>query len=625
MSTGYAGGPLPEHLRPYSLMPFWFWNDALSAAEICRQIADFEQHGVHGFVLHPRIGLPPDLAWMSPRLLDFMGVAIEAARARGMKVILYDEGMYPSGASAGQVVARHPELACRCLRLWPADAAPPGASIVAAFTRPDGARYVVVDAVSGSQIRGLHYADEANAVDGLHPASDILNPRTAEVVIELVYERYRAAFGAHFGDTILGIFTDEPSALGRNRDKTLRPGTTGLLPVVSTILGYDVSRSIDRLWFDDFGDALRFRADYARAIETRLEQTWYRPLADWCARHGLALCGHPARGDQMDVQKYFHIPGQDLVLRRILPNQRGALAGPESTQAKLTSSYMANHGRARNSNEFCGGYGHETTFADVGWLADWCLIRGVNMLIPHAFYYSVRGVRRDERPPQVGGVGCSWWAEFAPFAHHCALLSWLNAGTHLCEVAVLTDGQACSWVAAEQLYRAQIDFNYITAADVAAGAAADGHLGIAGMRYRLVIIDGLDALADETRAKLAPLAAAGRVLALRTRDGGVLDLPGVRSKRRPEDLPRLARAILGSPFTGLSNVPGLRVRAVRQDGATHLLFFNEDEPPLAATFTYGAHARGAWIASTTGAGTAAAAPFRLDLQGRQTAILRLED
>ncbi|MEI8247210.1 MAG: hypothetical protein WCI51_15365, partial [Lentisphaerota bacterium] len=62
---------IPEAGREFSIMPFWFWNDVLDEREIIRQIEDFEQHGVYGFVIHPRMGLPRSLGWMSPALLDF--------------------------------------------------------------------------------------------------------------------------------------------------------------------------------------------------------------------------------------------------------------------------------------------------------------------------------------------------------------------------------------------------------------------------------------------------------------------------------------------------------------------------------------------------------------------------
>ena len=99
----------------FSVLPFWFWNDDLDADEIGRQIADFEEHGVYGFIIHPRVGLPRALGWMSEALLEFYDVAVEEAGRRGMQVVLYDEGMYPSGSSAGQVVEENPGYQTRCL------------------------------------------------------------------------------------------------------------------------------------------------------------------------------------------------------------------------------------------------------------------------------------------------------------------------------------------------------------------------------------------------------------------------------------------------------------------------------------------------------------------------------
>lgn len=53
----------------FSPMPFWFWNDALTEAEITRQIEDFRAHGVAGFVLHPRKGLPGSIPYLSDRYM----------------------------------------------------------------------------------------------------------------------------------------------------------------------------------------------------------------------------------------------------------------------------------------------------------------------------------------------------------------------------------------------------------------------------------------------------------------------------------------------------------------------------------------------------------------------------
>ncbi len=101
--------------REFSVMPFWFWNDTLKDQEIVRQIADFEAHGVYGFVIHPRIGLPENMTWLSEAMIHSMKVAIEEAAKRKMHVVLYDEGMYPSGSASGQVVAQNAQHAARGL------------------------------------------------------------------------------------------------------------------------------------------------------------------------------------------------------------------------------------------------------------------------------------------------------------------------------------------------------------------------------------------------------------------------------------------------------------------------------------------------------------------------------
>ena len=84
--------------REFSVMPFWFWNDTLIATEIIHQIKDFDEHGVYGFVIHPRMGLPIGMDFLNTEMLNLMKVAIEEAERRNMKVILYDEGSYPSGS-----------------------------------------------------------------------------------------------------------------------------------------------------------------------------------------------------------------------------------------------------------------------------------------------------------------------------------------------------------------------------------------------------------------------------------------------------------------------------------------------------------------------------------------------
>ncbi len=513
---------IAANLGPTGLCPFWFWNDALSADEIVSQIGDFQLHGVDGFVIHPRVGLPWNLGWMSEGLLELMEVAIEEAAERGMRVILYDEGMYPSGSSSGMVVARDATLGCRCLLERHADE-PGRVDAVELFRgkRPDGVEVVIEDAPADSYIRGLHYLcddfsraspipvgwtkshDQAwrDPPEDEPPAGDILNPRTTDIVIELVYRPFADRFARHIGKTVWGIFTDEPNPLGKCRTKGALPFTKGIFHELKRITGEDFSTSLARLFSDE-----QLRERYHRAVRLRLQETWYAPLSRFCESRGLLLCGHPDRGDEIGAQRFFQCPGQDLVWRFVEPDRPTAIEGAESTQAKCSSSAMLHHERRFNSNEFAGAYGEATRFEEVKWLADWCLVRGVNLLIPHAFYYSVRGPRRHERPPQVGPHTAAWDdGRFEKFARHCATISALNTDAlPICDVAILTDDRT-PWRAARACFRHQVDFNYLELQQILTHPHYVDEYGVriptavGEMRYRHLILDPDTHVAPEYR------------------------------------------------------------------------------------------------------------------------------
>jgi hypothetical protein len=581
----------------FSLAPFWFWNDTLTEREIVRQMDDFRAHRVHAFVIHSRVGLPRSLGWMSDRLIALMRYAIEQAAAREMWVMLYDEGMYPSGSSSGQVVATDPAFQCRglaCVDLDAPDAKAlrpervegcsdprsspaldSGQNLVAVVRRKrDGHRIAVIDRAIDAVIRGLHYVEDdpprrpdgSDPPEDTPPAADLLNPRAVQCFVRLVYERYYREFGAFFGETVRAIFTDEPMLLGRPRERGLVAGTTGILEHVNDYLGYDFTPHLPALWYGEEPDAGLYRRDYHRAIQARLEETYYRPLFEWCERHGIALTGHPAEPDAIGQLRYFHIPGQDIVWRYVEPDKPSALEGPQSTQAKCASSAMVHLGRCRNANEFCGAYGHSFTFEEMQWLAYWLLVRGCNLLIPHAFYYSVRGPRVDERPPDVG-PNSPWWDRFPTFADACRRLCWLNADSrHVCQIAILGASDSLPWRAARVCLEYQRDFNYLEArhlwedAEVSADGIRIAGPHHAGMHYRALIVE--DEPPERARPALDMLERAGRL----ARWDPLMDpaqwIGGIDRLVPPD--------VSVSPPS-----PGLRVRHVVKGGVHCYMLFNE--------------------------------------------------
>jgi hypothetical protein len=605
--------------REFSHAPFWFWNDELSENEIARQLDDFQAHGVHAFVIHPRAGLPAHLGWMSDELLKMMRFAIEEASRREMWVLLYDEAMYPSGSSAGQVAAENPAYACRGLVQVDLTDAAPGETVqgvqigvsgveladdqtlVAEVTRQhDGHRIAIVDRPVGAVIRGVHFVDEDPArredrteVDESKPlAGDLLNPEAMQCFIRLVYQRYYDEFGEYFGKTVKGVFTDEPGLLGRGgwRGINPRPGTSGILEHVNAFLGYDFAPHLPALWDDAEPDAGTYRADYDKALRHRLQETYYAPISEWCAEHGIALTGHPAESTDIGLLRHFQIPGQDVVLRFVEPGKDSALVGPHSTMGKCAASAMLHLGRRRNLNEFAGAYGHELTFEEYRWLALWLLIRGCNLLVPHAFYYSVRGPRIDERPRDVG-PNSPWWDDYKAFAELTGKLCWLNTdGEQVCDVAILGQHDRLPWKSARVCFENQIDFNYIEDRHFADDAVVgEGGISIGSMTYGLLIVEeGFGATAGaDAEAAVAQLTAAGRAVIWSSDEGEASLLETVRKQTPPR--------VSVSP-----SCPGLRSREVRKDGCEYLVVFNEGEESFAGQLDWCAAASGILVDMDSG-------------------------
>jgi len=569
--------------REFSVMPFWFWNDTLKDTEIIRQIADFEAHGVYGFVIHPRIGLPENVKWLSPEMIHSMNVAISEAAKRKMYVVLYDEGMYPSGSSSGQVVARNPAHAARGLAkidLKPGEdlKLPAGKNLITTVTRTDGNRVAIIDQPSGGVIRGLHYIGEGGTArlrEESPPAGDILNPDAVTSFMELVYDKYATEFGKYFGTTILGIFTDEPSPLGRSGERGVQPGNANLIPQINKILGYDIKPFLADLWYKDSPDSEKHRNDYNRAINICLEENYYKRLGNWCKEHGIALMGHPASSMDIGAERYFQIPGQDLVWRYVEPGPT-ALAGQHSTMAKCASSAMIHLGFRRNANELYGAYGHNLTYDEMEWLANWCFVRGQNFMIPHAYYYSIRGPRLDERPPDVG-PNSLWWTGYKSYADACSRLSWLNTDSkHVSEIAILGEATWLPDKPAKICYQHQRDFNYLEIRHLWEDAKVDSKgVHLAGMNYKVVVLDSLSYLPPEARRALKKLASKGRLI-VRSDSKFAASFKGTRTYNSPGELIKAIDLIVTPDLILTPASENIRYRHVIKGNDNFYILFNEE-------------------------------------------------
>ena len=464
----------PEEFSP---VPFWFFNDSPDEEKIAEELKDIKAKGVDAIVLHPRIGIPENVPYLSDAYFQAVRFIVKCADALGMKIVLYDEGMYPSGSAHGMVVAQNPDYASKGIRL---SDRPEGGEVIAAFE--DG-KYLVYG-FTGGTIRGIHFGEDDGEA-GAPKSADILNPDAVELFIRLTHDRYYEELKEYFGNTVIAFFTDEPCALGRNA-AAYREWVPGLERELTA--GGGRLQELEALFT---GEKNATTALYHRLIKKHLRETFYARLSRWCEAHGIALMGHPEASDDVEEELYFQIPGQDLIMRRVSP-ETGGLLEFDSVQAKLCADIARHLGRRRNANECFGVCSRKPwewhfTGRDMIWYINWLSIRGVNLLVPHAFYYSTAGKRKEERPPDVGPNNI-WWPHYRRISDYIKRLSFLMTDSvNGARIAVLVDNNRVPYREIACLYENQIEFNYLPVALLPECEVKEGRLCIREYAYDIVL------------------------------------------------------------------------------------------------------------------------------------------
>ncbi|MBQ9119046.1 MAG: hypothetical protein IJY09_03185 [Lachnospiraceae bacterium] len=465
----------------FTPIPFWFFNDVPDEERIAAQLRDYVEKGVNGIVLHPRIGVPESLPYLSEAYFEVVRFIVKTAAELKMKVVLYDEGMYPSGSAHGLVVAANPDYASKGIRLVERESEIPAeGEIITQFAEGN---YLVYCFTHGT-IRGIHFGEDDGEA-GAPASADILNPAAVEEFIHLTHDRYYEALREYFGNTVIAFFTDEPCALGRNA-RGFREWVSGMEQELVAAGGRP--EELEGLFTGEQNTTTEL---YHKLIKKHLREIFYAALSRWCEQHGIALMGHPEASDDVEEELYFHIPGQDLIMRRVSP-ETGGISEFDSVQAKLAADIARHLGRRRNANE-CFGVCFRNqipwyfTGADMKWYIDWLGLRGVNLYVPHAFYYSVAGKRKEERPPDVGPNNI-WWKHYRRFSDYMKRLSYLMTDSvNGARVAVLCDNNRVPYAEVAALYEQQIEFNYLPVTLLAQCCVKGGRLSIGEYQYDVVL------------------------------------------------------------------------------------------------------------------------------------------
>jgi len=535
----------PSKYRP---IPFWFWNTRLRADDIESQIRDFHAKGLGGFFIHARFGLETE--YLSRDWMECVKKAVSVAAELGLEVWLYDENGFPSGIGDLKV-SRIREYRSRFVDVTEGDVAaggrieldlPVGDVIAARAYRTDEPHAdpldittiifeskLIWDAPEGS----WHVVVYSECV--LEDPNDIvygvnyLNPEAMRYFFDCTFDPYERAVGEHFGKTIKGIFTDEPTLLpwhhdicwyGRRQHARVVVWDPRIADEVRTSTGLDAPEFLRHLFFDVDESTPDVRRAFWQIVSKLYLRAFFEPYRDWCAQHGLEFTGHCLFEEGLYINTDFQanlpaalatmdIPGCDHLGKVAehpyggsanLPQQLTNVQGP-----KLVASVAHSIGSEAVLSETYGCAGWDLSIEKMKWIADWQYSLGISMLCPHALFASIEGFRKTDAPPSHNHLPS--WKHYKAFSDYIGRISYIvRQGRHVAKIALLyplSEFQGLHRVGesdekdralsdsfdlcAAILPRLHFDYDIITESALAQAGIDDGRLLVGDESFELII------------------------------------------------------------------------------------------------------------------------------------------
>lgn len=475
------------------LVAFWFWNGDMQPEEMNRQLQAIKDAGIHIVVFHPRAGLGGRFGcceleyYFSDTYFDRVKSGLETCRRLGMKVIFWDECVWPSGFGGGRVlrggtvgkrqIRPNPEFVAQYLAM---EAIPISAGeihrdgpwripegklvgVIAAQAQKDGLLRSTFRNLTAQVSDGrlpwevpegdwqlmffLQRNETADSVLGVSTEKnppccpDLMNPAAVDKFIDVTHEEYYRRFSEYFGITVVAFFTDEPGFFN-NRIDGHEPNTvpwTEVLPeVFEQKKGYSLIDSLPLLWMGEREENAKLQTDFWDTVSALYMNTYFRKIHDWCQAHGTESLGHVLEdtlrfhrtfegGDFFKTMRYLHRAGIDQIAQR-----QFGLINP-----KLGSSAAHLFGRPHALCESFGSYGWDLTLEKMKAIINWNSVNGIDTECLHAFYYTVEGQQKYDSPPDMF-YHQLWKNHFHRFVEYTLRVLYLvGRGRQVADIAVL--------------------------------------------------------------------------------------------------------------------------------------------------------------------------------------------
>jgi hypothetical protein len=252
--------------------------------------------------------------------------AVTEARRAGMSLWLYDERGYPSGSAGGQVLQGHPEWEATGLLIADTESGPGALKLTVppgrlrravAFPLANGvaqwdgqidltarvAQGLLTWNAPAVRWHGLAIT-ECRLYDGTHaelnlheklPYPNLLLAAPTARFLELTHERYARELGADLGQSFVATFTDEPSLMSeflRRMPYRPLPWSPSLATEFRQRRGYALEPNLPALVVGAGPRSARTRHDFWLTIGELVAENYFGQIQRWCDRHRIPSGGH---------------------------------------------------------------------------------------------------------------------------------------------------------------------------------------------------------------------------------------------------------------------------------------------------------------------------------------------
>ena len=510
-----------------------------------------KQKGVDEVILHSRKGC--EVEYLSDEWFEKIGVILDECEKLGLTALIYDEDNWPSGYAGGKIVEANESFAALCL------------SVEKIY--PVIGQYITVKDVPNTEIEcvvAVHSDDYFLDITDYenkkckpwksetllwevyvfrkekcghrpayspYPYVDLLNPNATKAFVKCTHKEYKKRFPDKWGGVIRGFFTDEPGFYQNyfEQCKNLNTviWTNDFAQRFIEKIGYDIRPHLCCLWQNMGALSVKTRCDYYRAVAEFYKESYFDVISAFLKKDGLVHIGHLHREDFLEslvqTESDFFTAMSALDASGIDCIDKN----PKRITERLGSSAAHIYGKEICFSETFGGFGWSLTPEEMKRKTDLQYVQGINMLVPHAFFYSTDGIRKTESPPSLF-IQNGYWKYFKSYADYAKRLSYIGRiGEYAPDAAVYFPVKT-SWAEFRPLNRYAIHeldeelneltcnlnengvcFDFLNDFGVETMLGCDCTIGGEKSGYKSIILPFTSVMSEKTLAKINEFAAGG--------------------------------------------------------------------------------------------------------------------